>query len=109
MLYMVIEAELQQATVEDASDGRDTDLAALVWVHRLQLHADRKLVVLRTLKRSQKQVALGTGCTPLRRDFLLLGGMVVSGVRRMNEVNARRARSAPGWVTVFGRVYHHGM
>ena len=43
---------------------------------------------------------------------LLLGwrrGVVVSGVRRMNEVNARRARLVPGWVTVFGRVYHLGM
>jgi len=30
---------------------------------------------------------------------------VVSGVRRMNEVNPRRARLVPGWVTVFGRVY----
>jgi len=28
---------------------------------------------------------------------------VVSGVHRMNEVNARRARLVPGWVTVFGR------
>ena len=34
-------------------------------------------------------------------------GEVVSGVRRMNEVNARRAGLVPGWVTVFGRVYHH--
>ena len=25
---------------------------------------------------------------------------MVSGVRRMNEVNARRARLVPGWVTV---------
>jgi len=33
-------------------------------------------------------------------------GIVVSGVRRMNEVNARRARLVPGWVTVFGWVYH---
>ena len=33
-------------------------------------------------------------------------GVVVSGVRRMNDVNARRARLVPGWVTVFGRVYH---
>jgi len=33
-------------------------------------------------------------------------GGVVSGVRRMNEVNPRRARLVPGWVTVFGRVYH---
>jgi len=37
------------------------------------------------------------------------GGVVVSGVRRMKEVNARRARLVPGWVTVFGRVYHLGM
>ena len=36
-------------------------------------------------------------------------GVVVSGDRRMNEVNARRARLLPGWVTVFGRVYHLGM
>jgi len=34
---------------------------------------------------------------------------VVSGVRRTNRVNARRARLVPGWVTVFGRVYHLGM
>jgi len=33
-------------------------------------------------------------------------GVVVSGVRRMNEVNARLVL---GWVTVFGRVYHLGM
>ena len=36
-------------------------------------------------------------------------GVVVSGVRRMNEVNARRARLVPGWVTVFGRIYHLDM
>jgi len=36
-------------------------------------------------------------------------GAVVSGVRRMNEVNPRRARLVRGWVTVFGRVYHLGM
>jgi len=38
-------------------------------------------------------------------------GVVVSGVRRMNEVrpNARRALLVPGWVTVFGQVYHLGM
>jgi len=29
---------------------------------------------------------------------------VVSGVRRMNEVNPRQARLVLGWVTVFGRV-----
>ena len=31
-------------------------------------------------------------------------GTVVSGVRRMDEVNARRARLVSGWVTVFGQV-----
>ena len=36
-------------------------------------------------------------------------GVVVSGVRCMNEVYARRARLVLGWVTVFGRVYHLGM
>ena len=36
-------------------------------------------------------------------------GVVVCGVRRMNEVNARRARLVPRWVTIFGRVYHLGM
>jgi len=36
-------------------------------------------------------------------------GVVVRGVLRMNDVNARRARLVPGWVTVFGRVYHLGM
>jgi len=36
-------------------------------------------------------------------------GIVVSGVRRMNEVNARWARLVLGWVTVFGRMCHLGM
>jgi len=35
--------------------------------------------------------------------------VVVSGVRRMNEVNARRARLVLGCMTVFGRVYHIGI
>jgi len=35
-------------------------------------------------------------------------GVVVIVVRRMNEVTLRRARLVLGWVTVFGRVYHHG-
>ena len=42
-------------------------------------------------------------------NMLLVGGVVVSGVRRMNEVNPCRARLVLGWVTVFGRVYHLGM
>jgi len=36
-------------------------------------------------------------------------GVVVSGVRRVNEVNPRRARLVLGWVTIFGPVYHLGM
>jgi len=35
-------------------------------------------------------------------------GVVVSVVRRMNEVTLRRARLILGWVTVFGPVYHYG-
>ena len=60
-----------------------------------------------------------TPLTKIPRTFLIttqsiswLGwrrGVVVSGVRRMNEVNARLARLVAGWVTVFGRVYHLGM
>ena len=36
-------------------------------------------------------------------------GVVVSGVRRMNKVNARWARLVPGRVTVFEREYHLGV
>jgi len=36
-------------------------------------------------------------------------GVVVSGVRRMNEANPRRARLVLRRVAVFGRVYHLGM
>jgi len=52
---------------------------------------------------SAKQLIVGHTTYGWRR------GVVVSGVRRMNEVNARRARLVPGWVTVFGWVYHLGM
>ena len=44
-----------------------------------------------------------------RRAGNCAGVVVVSGVRRMNVVNARRVRLLLGWVTVFGRVYHLGM
>jgi len=36
------------------------------------------------------------------------GQYVVSGVRSMNKVNARRARLVLGWVTVFRPGYHLG-
>jgi len=47
--------------------------------------------------------AMLINATGLRR------GVVVSGIRRMNEVNPRRVRLVLGWVTVFGWVYHLGM
>ena len=34
---------------------------------------------------------------------------MVSVVRRMNEVTVHWARLVLGWVTVFGRVCHHGI
>jgi len=53
---------------------------------------------------------LGTGPDPLLFLHLpSLRSVVVGGVRRMNEVNARQARLVPGWVTVFERVYHLGI
>jgi len=36
-------------------------------------------------------------------------GVVASVVRRMNEVTVHWARLVLGWVTVVGRVYHHGV
>jgi len=36
-------------------------------------------------------------------------GVVASVVRRMNEATVHWARLVLGWVTVFGRVYHHGV
>ena len=48
--------------------------------------------------------------TTRRRDIGTYGwrrGVVASVVRRMNEVTVHWARLVLGWVTVFGRVYHH--
>jgi len=49
-------------------------------------------------------------CRPCCNLYILgwRRGVVVSVVRRTNEVNLRRARLVLGWVTVSGRVYHHG-
>ena len=60
-----------------------------------EMNAARK--VGRPWHRHLSVLAQQSGCAARR-------GAVVSGVRRMNEVNARRARLVPGWVTVFGRV-----
>jgi len=52
-----------------------------------------------------------TGCSRRGRNVLLYWrrGVVVSGVRRMNEVNARRARLVPGWVTVNSALHPSGV
>jgi len=42
-----------------------------------------------------------------RTNALLQRGVVISVIRRINEVTLRRARLVLGWVTVFGRIYHH--
>jgi len=59
------------------------------------------------------QCPVDSGGTRLNTDSLHYNswrlGVVVSGVRRMNEVIARLAWLVLGWVTVFGRVYHLGM
>ena len=56
---------------------------------------------------------LSTTASRYIRDTLLYNGwrrgVVVSVARRMNEVTLLRARLVLGWVTVFRRVYHHGM
>ena len=49
------------------------------------------------------------GCSEFCATASWRHGVVVSGVRRKNKVNARRARLVLGWVTVFGRVFHLGM
>ena len=46
-----------------------------------------------------------TGSAVLRRRWVWRRGAVLSRARRMNKVNARRARLVLGWVTVFERVY----
>jgi len=35
-------------------------------------------------------------------------GVVVSIIHRMNKVTLQQAQLVLGWVTVFGRIYHHG-
>ena len=80
--------------------------------------ARRRLLVPRrhhqlAVDRLHRQVARLKLGPDLHRDakhlYTQRRGVVVSGVRRTNEVNARRARLVPGWVTVLGRVYHLGM
>jgi len=77
-------------------------------VHNGQEWAEGQWVYIYTYNDSPK------GSTGVKSDVcdcfvLVCCGVVVSCVRRMNEVNARRAWLVPGWVTVFGRIYHFGM
>jgi len=51
-----------------------------------------------TDRQTDRQTDTGAWLEPVNRR-----GVVVIGVRRINEVNARRARLVLGWVTVLGR------
>jgi len=55
---------------------------------------------------SLAEVTIGRICVRITGWRL---GVVASVIRRMNEVTVHWARLVLGWVTVFGRVYHHGM
>ena len=46
----MVDVEPQQAVVKHARDGRDADLAALLWIHCLQLHSNLQLMVACALK-----------------------------------------------------------
>jgi len=66
------------------------------------------------LNEQNSWLAIGGGAYPLQhiatyKSYSWRRGVVVSGVRRMNEVSARRARLVLGWVTAFGRVCHLSM
>jgi len=72
-----------------------------VWfesTHRLNDNRPHRVVV----RRNDRYVSIRLTHYRRRR------GVVISVFRRMNEVTLRRARLVLGWVTVFGRVYHHG-
>jgi len=62
-----------------------------------------------TEKRAKKNKKNKTKKRDTRWCFGWRRAVVVSGGRRVNEVNARRARLVPGSVTVFGRVCYLGM
>ena len=64
---------------------------------------------LHTLQRGANFLLIHTDECVTRSDTVWRRGVVVSGVRRMNEANAGRARLVPGWVPVFGRAYHLSM
>jgi len=73
-----------------------------VWLKTHPLLLLSKLMTLSTDVPSAGCISLAS-CGGLRKSHTWWRGIAVSGVRRMNEVNARRARLVPGWVTVFGR------
>jgi len=66
--------------------------------------------VRRGLERLKKKAAgLTTSFNSEYRTPRWRRGVVAIVVRRMNEVTLPRARLVLGWVTVFGRVYRHGL
>jgi len=77
-----------------ASDGRSYRSEC-----RMRLHACRTEREIHVVARSPCSAGHMLSHPTRRR------GVAVSGVRRMNQVNAHRARLVLGWVTVFGRVY----
>ena len=78
-------------------------MLARVQKTRRQTHAQTGMLITVLDPLSYKGRIMTTDYLSWRR------GVVVSGVRRMNEVNPRRARLVPGCMTVFGRVYRLSM
>ena len=78
-------------------------------VGRENMQVDDLAVALLARRQVRQQVVQQQRCCTTHTHLGWRRGAVVSGVRRMNKVNARRARLLPGWVTVFGWVHHLGV
>ena len=74
----------------------------------LTIDTTQLMLVVTAYKRCRQTIVIRIAGNVMYYSLRRRRGVVVSGVRRMNEVNARRARLVPGWVPVFGRVYHLG-
>jgi len=94
---------------DNGDDARRDDCIGQVLLALDQLDLSTKCVLCKGISTDDKQVSLSLSLSP-SHTFILYWwrGVVVSVVRRMNEVTLRRARLVLGWVTVFGRVYAHG-
>jgi len=84
------------------------------WLHYLPYNLEKKVVYTHGQHTTGVRLGLGLGTgIEFRLDRISVRvswrrGVVVSVVRRMYEVTLRRTRLVLGWVTVFGRAYHHG-